>query len=185
MILEHGLVHYSELDPGLGREALDRNRAVWALSPLPGGCDPLVVQAVLASNLCRTLARSGGVRRLPSGAEVQCLDRIDAPPPAEYARLISKGRILYEHCMAEVSSACVIGFMHHELTKSRAARRVVLDLVGWMLEQRLLLADLVPEEGEDALARMAHTDYMLDQGVSFLHGLDRAAAADLAADKEP
>jgi hypothetical protein len=87
--------------------------------------------------------------------------------------------------MAEVSNACIIGFMHHELTKSLGARRVVLDLLGWFVEQRLQLLDIVPEEGDDAIARIAHTDFMLDQVVSLLHGLDRHMAATLAAEKEP
>ena len=117
--------------------------------------------------------------------DVERLERIREPSRAEYARLISKGRLLYEHCMTEVSNACIVGFMHHELTKSRKAERVILDLLGWMVAQRFDISELVDEEGDEALRRCAHTDYMIDQGVSFLHGLDRAAASALAADKEP
>ena len=38
---------------------------------------------------------------------------------------------------------------------------------------------------DDAESRRAHTDYILDHGVSFLHGCSREEASRLAEDKEP
>lgn len=177
MILDFCLSHRDRLDRALSHAALDHNEALLEAEGAPLGIEAGQLHAVLTSSLLGSVTASG--ERGPR------LDRIREPNPAEYARLISKGRILYEHCMTEVSHACVVGFMHHELRKSRKAERVILDLLGWMVEQRLDIADLVDDEGEEALRRCAHTDYMIDQGVSFLHGLDRAAAAALAEDKEP
>ena len=177
MILDFCLSHRDRLDRGFSHEALDQNERLLEAKGAPLGVGTSQLHAVLTSGLMESTAASGDRGRR--------VERIRETNRAEYARLISKGRLLYEHCMTEVSHACVVGFMHHELTKSRDAERVILDLLGWMVEQRFEIADLADEEGEEALRRCAHTDYMIDQGVSFLHGLDRATAAELAADKEP
>jgi hypothetical protein len=137
---------------------------------------------VIQSRLFADLAGAEGRgREVLDGVPVPRLTALEPLTPAEYARLISKGRLLYEHCMVEVSHACVMGFMDHELKKTKAARRVVLDLAGWMLTQRHALADL----GEDVAARLAHTEYMIDLAVSLVHGLTRAEAQRLAAAIEP
>ena len=174
MILGFCIEHRSRLMRSMTLESLAHNRGLLEAEGAPLGVRGHHLQAVLASALF--VESAAGARWVPS------LQRIKRPNAAENARLISKGRILYEHCMAELSHACVIGFMHHELTKSRSAEGIVLDLLGWMVEQRLE-GDVMT--GEAADLRRAHTDYMLDQGVSLLHGCDRATAARLAADKEP
>jgi hypothetical protein len=177
MILDFCLSHRDHLDRAFSHEALDHNERLLEAKGAPLGVETSQLHAVLTSSLLESVAASG--ERGPR------LERIREPNRAEYARLISKGRLLYEHCMTEVSNACVVGFMHHELTKTRKAERVILDLLGWMVAQRFDISELVDDEGDEALRRCAHTDYMIDQGVSFLHGLDRAAASALAADREP
>ena len=117
------------------------------------------------------------------GTRLPRLDDLSNYPQAEYGRLFSKGQTLYEHCMVEESHACVIGFFDHELTKSRRAEQVVLDLLGWM--KRFL--DLHSSEPLDASVRrrIQHTEIMLDHGVAYLYGLNRAQATRLSEHKEP
>ena len=183
MILDFCLTHRDRVRRDLTPEAFDHNDALIAAVGAPLSIEASQFHAVATSALFEHLVESG--ERSWDGVEIGLVQRIRKPSPAEYARLISKGRILYEHCMTEVSHACVVGFMHHELKKSRAAEQVIYDLLGWMIKQRLALVEIEKTEGEEALRRGAHTDFMLDQGVSFLHGLGRAAAAELAEDKEP
>jgi hypothetical protein len=183
MILDFCITRGDDLDMRLTLEALDRNDAVLGRHGAPLGVGATHLHAVLLSGLVQRVAKAG--QRLVNGREIPHLSSIQRPNPAEYARLISKGRLLYEHCMTEVSHWCIVGFMEHELKKSRTAERVVLDLLGWMVEQRVELDGLAEVEGEEAVRRCAHTDYMIDHGVSFLHGFDRDEAAHLAADKEP
>lgn len=166
------------LDRSRSREALERARLALAGESLPLGADLLLFQAVHSSRLRAAIVFDAGGRSLNS-LPVPRLEALPGPSAAEYARLISKGRLLYEHCMAEISSVCVLGFMEHEMRKSPSFSRVLADLLAWMVDQRLQLEDLVPEEGEDAVARIAHTDAMIDQGVVFLHGLGREAAREL------
>jgi len=183
MIIDFLLDHEDALDPALTVEALNRNEALLDENgPL---LDVTVnqVQCVLLSGLFKTV-RSRGGREIDDGKPVR-LEEIREPPAAEYARLISKGRLLFEHCMTEVSHSCVIGFIDHELKKTRSSERVIVDLMGWMISERMALSALAAEEGEAAMRRCAHADYMIDHAVSLLHGLDRSAAQELAAEKEP
>jgi len=186
MILDFCHRQCDALRTGTDPEDVRANReALEELDP-PFGLGVETLQPFLASALLALVCEQGGNRTLPfDGHVVRRIERIREPSQAEYARLISKGRLLYEHCMAEVSHACMVGFMDHELTKCPTAERVVLDLLGWMFLQRQEFAGLEPEEGEGALLRVAHADYMLDHGVSYLHGLTRTQADRLAADKEP
>ena len=183
MILDYLLLHRDHLRRETTREALDHHEALIEKEGAPLDVDAPQLHAFVTSRLLEELLDTDG--RSIEGVAISRLERIREPNPAEYARLISKGRILYEHCMTEVSHACVIGFMHHELRKSRASERVILDLLGWMIQQRLELEELADSEGDEAARRCAHTDYMIDQGVSFLHGLSREQAVTLADEKEP
>ncbi|MAG56667.1 MAG: hypothetical protein CMJ83_10290 [Planctomycetes bacterium] len=182
MILDFCLAWDAELDRSLTIDALHRNLGIIEDHGPDMELTSSQVQAVLVSGLFEAVQ---GGERVIDGREVSRFDEIRSPNAAEYARLISKGRILYEHCMTEVSHMCVIGFMDHELKKSRSSERIVLDLVGWMLEQRLEFEALAADEGQEALRRCVHTDYIVDYGVSFLHGLDREGARYLAESKEP
>lgn len=183
MILDFCLEHRDRLRREHTLDALEHHDALLASVGAPLDVNGSQLHAVAVSALLAHLLENP--ERAWNGKSLRRLEAIRQPNPAEYARLISKGRILYEHCMTEVSHACVVGFMDHELKKSRTAERVILDLLGWMIEQRLDLIDLEDSEGEAALRRCAHTDYMIDLGVSLLHGLSRDEAAELAEDKEP
>lgn len=85
--------------------------------------------------------------------------------PAERARLLAKGKTLFEHCLAAESIVCVTGFMEHEATKGASHRLFLREFVAWMVEQRLEL----PEVGLDPASRSA-TDRMIRIGIGILLG---------------
>ncbi len=174
MILDYCLSRRDRLAASMDRESMRQNEALLSAEGAPLGVDASELHAVLSSGLLE--AAAAGERRC------RRLEAIRRPNAAEYARLISKGRVLYEHCMAELSHVCVIGFMHHELTKSRRAEQVILDLLGGMVMEQV---ESEERGDDDAESRRAHTDYILDHGVSFLHGCSREEASRLAEDKEP
>jgi len=143
--------------------------------------DPDQWRVFLDSALVEEILKTG--RREVLGTQLRHLESFSTYSEAEYGRLFTKGQTLYEHCMVEESHACVIGFFDHELAKSRRAEQVVLDLLGWM--KRFL--DLHQSEPEDKSVRrrIQHTEVMLDHGVAYLYGLNRAQATRLSEHKEP
>lgn len=187
MILEFCWHHRDAITPELDRSALLDAQALVEEQNAPLGVTGAELLAVAWSSLAFRIRSQGGVRELGEldGEPLPRLEAIREPSPAEYARLIGKGRLLYEHCMAEISHHCVMGFMDHELTKSRDAERVILELLGWMVEQRIELEPQGDGDAEEVSARVAHTDYMIDLGVGLLHGLSRKQAQDLALAREP
>ena len=187
MLLKFCLDHHAEWNPEVSRAALaDTEEVLLRSAPPFAGLRAAHVQSLLWSQLyCQTRARGERVLDLPDPFVIPMLRTIEAPSSAEYARLISKARLIYEHCMTEVSHAAVASFMGHELQRDRRSRRVVFDLVAWMVEQRLGLVDLGSDEDCDVDERLNQTDYMIDLGVSLVHGLALDEARQLAADLEP
>ena len=179
MLLRFCIDHARDLDPTPTLEALASNRAALARHGRPLDVDAICLQPVLGSTLLARLRVSGG--RVVDGHPVPLLEDLPPLSPAEHARLLAKGRVLLEHCLEEVSTVCMTGFFEHELRKGPAARSLVLELLGWIQEERLRLA---PEEDEEARPRVALLDHLLDMGVAILHGWDRAQAERLCRDRE-
>lgn len=185
MILDFCLRHRERLVRDPAARGLAANRIALEDLELPLGLEVEHLQPVLCSTLFARLLEQRGGRFLPGLGEVPWITHIPAPGGAEAARLLSKGRLLFEHCMATVSHVCVTGFMEHELARSPSGLKVVLDLMAWMVRQRSNLELQEAVEGEAARRRLVRVDYILDQGVSLIHGLGSERAAALAGGKEP
>jgi hypothetical protein len=181
MLLRFCLDHGPDLDPTASLEALASNRAALARHGRPLDVDVCGLQVVLRSTLWARLRASGG--RIVDGRPVPILDELPPLSPAEHARLLAKGRVLLEHCLEELSSVCLTGFLEHELRRrGPETRGLTLELLAWILEERLRLAS---GEDEEAVPRVALMDHLVDLGVAILHGWDRIAAERLCAAGEP
>lgn len=172
----------------LGRAAIVpgdwlRTQALVASDPAPYSVGAEVVLAIAASSLAAAEAGDAELRALIPEPSLREPQFGPGPAPAEWNRLLAKGRQLYEHCMVELSGACMIGFFHHELQKSRTAERVVGELIRELVQERL--RTLAEPQDEDDRVRAAWTEVMIDHGVSYLFGLTRATADALARGKEP
>lgn len=107
-----------------------------------------LVLAAATSTLCRSGADVGPVK-------------LHRPDAAECARLMTKGRLLFEHCLERRSDVCIVGFLEHRLSVRVPETGIVADMIGWMTEEACHSLD-----GEaHALARR-----MIDVGIALLHG---------------
>ena len=111
-------------------------------------------------------------------APEDCPPRSEQPLPAleaaSYARLIQKGRNLFDHCIDQRSSACVVGFMEHELGKSWSAATVVIELLDLIQRKRRALGetDQEPDEDDAQEERMETCDDMIACGYGLLFASD-------------
>ncbi len=67
-------------------------------------------------------------------------------PPDERARLREKGRTLYERCMEEGSTDCVLGFVEHHLAADPERSDVVHDLLAFLAEEMIEMNQAKGEE---------------------------------------
>lgn len=84
-------------------------------------------EALIAIALCSAF-RHGAAR-----------SSFDRPPmaTAKKSSLLAKGRSLFDHCVSEGSSVCVIGFVDHELSKSKEGLDMVLDFLAAIARVRM------------------------------------------------
>jgi hypothetical protein len=167
-VLSHlpGLAH-SRQDLAAAEAAALRAPPPW---PAPGGALLAIATSSLAAHV-----RAGGdrpPRRL----------RLEGLPAAEETRLLAKALTLHDHCLAQGSAACMVGFFRHELRKSRGALGVMLQVLDHLEQARIRLG-----EDPDPLApeHAAWTEVMLDHGVSAFHEVPREQADRWAAAREP
>ena len=179
MILELCLDLRHRLDVADSPAAVEKNLVTLRAVALPFDVDPFAVEAVILSRLFEEVS-DRGERQVLGGVPVGNLLELPAPPAAEHARLVSKGRLLYEHCMATAGHVCVVGFFEHEVTRSEGGRRVVLDLLGWIVEQRIGMMRLEGEEPREVASRLAQARFMIDMGVGLVHALAPEHARELA-----
>ena len=104
------------------------------------------------------------------GRPVPPVLRLEALPAGEHARLLAKGRTLFDHCLDEEQDVCILGFVAYELGKNLAARTVLLELLGSMQE------DTEKMTAQQDVDRRRRAEHIVDMTVSLWHGLDHDEA---------
>jgi hypothetical protein len=185
MLLEYCLEFESLLGRSLSSESLEQARLLLRRHSPPMQVRAEVVAAIASSELFARCLEQGRDQPLPSGATVGVIEDVPALAENEYSRLVAKGQDLFEHCLAQHSKVCITGFVDYELKKKVPPLLALLELLGWMVEQRIEIAELVPGGAVKAAESIAWAECMIDEYVSILHGLSQADAEKLAAEKQP
>lgn len=185
MLLDYCLENADELDAELTRTALEKARDLAAKRPLPLDVEPEVLVAIAYSTLYHNAKTRDRETAGPEGSTVRVIENVPAIAENEYARLMGKGRDLFDHCLSQKSKVCVTGFMEYELKKKNPPRRALFDLVAWMVERRIEISESEKLSDEDRAVQTAWADVMIDESIGVLHGLNASQAEELAAERRP
>ena len=93
----------------------------------PSGAEDSLSPALILA--VRTFAAGTGLEETLAKAELH------HPSESERARLATKGRVLFEHCLERRSEVCVVGFLEHRLSVQPAETGFVAEMIGWLTRE--------------------------------------------------
>jgi hypothetical protein len=181
VLLDFCLRHAKKIGNGFDAAAMRSTSGVEEARPF-GASDALLV-SLRWSTLCAHALVNGRSRAGPRSTPLVVVDDFPDSGAAERSRLVTKGKMLFDHCLSQRSKVCTVGFVEYELSKSPSRLDAMLAFLSALAESRLELSAL-PGTSADRFP-LPWVDVMIDEAWAIVHGYSSEAAERLCAARQP